>query len=104
MKGKMKKMLLALGLCLIVGLQSAGAVQAAVNYEACPFCGTMVTRGTVLEKVGEESHTCGQHPNCMIKVTTFKEYETVNCQTNDCPVNHSFYRGKQEIVQHFVNQ
>ena len=104
MKGKMKKMLLALGLCLIVGLQSAGAVQAAVNYEACPFCGTMVTRGTALEKVGEEFEECTEHTKCIVKIITYDKYDTVNCQTADCPINHRVPCGQQTIVQHFRNQ
>lgn len=69
----MKKMLLALGLCVLVGLQSAGAVQAAVNYEACPFCGTMVTRGTALEKAEERFEVCMEHANCRAKTTIYNK-------------------------------
>lgn len=93
MKGKMKKMLLAMGLCLIVGLQSAGAVQAAVNYEACPFCGTMVTRNTVAKECGRRFvRICMQHTNCKVFEVTYDYCDQIRCETGGCT-------GNQDIMQ-----
>ena len=100
----MKRVVAVAGLSLLIGLQSPSSVQAAVNYEACPFCGTMVTRGTALEKVGEEFEECTEHTKCIVKIITYDKYDTVNCQTADCPINHRVPCGQQTIVQHFRNQ
>lgn len=99
-----KKVWLAALVCLLIGLQSMGMVQAAVNYEACPFCGTMVTRGTALEKVGEEFEECTVRTKCIIKIITYDKYDTVDCQTAGCPISHRVHCGQQKIVQHFRNQ
>lgn len=85
MKGKMKKILLAVGLCLMIGLQSAGAVQAAVNYEACPSCGIRVTRehGERMIHLDFESE-CGLHGDCAIYLATFEKYTKLTCEIPGC--------------------
>lgn len=85
MKGKMKKILLAVGLCLMIGLQSAGAAQAAVNYEVCPSCYTRVTREdgermTHADFVSE----CELHVNCDIYLETYEKYTKLTCETPSC--------------------
>ncbi len=89
MKGRRGKMLLAASLCLILGLQSMGSVQAAVNYEACPFCGTRVTRETVVGKVSEEYDSpCTRHANCIIYIATYDFFAVCHCETPGCQIYH----------------
>ena len=86
MKRKIKMVLLAMTLCLVIGLQSMETAQAAVNYEACPFCGTMVTRG---ERTKVDSMIrlgrCKVHEKCDIYYVQYSKIETVTCQTSGCP-------------------
>ena len=44
MRKTVKRVLAVIVLSLFVGAQHMSTVQAAVNYEACPFCGTRVDR------------------------------------------------------------
>lgn len=85
MKGKMKKILLAVGLCLMIGLQSAGAAQAAVNYEACPSCYTRVTRedGELMTNAVIVAE-CGLHGPCAFYLETYEKYTKLTCETPDC--------------------
>ncbi len=86
MKGKIKTVLLAMFLCLGISLQSMEIVHAAVNYEACPFCGTMVSRGTftrilTMDYMGK----CDIEENCDLYWVVYGDYTFVTCQTSGCP-------------------
>ena len=86
MKRKIKMVLLAMTLCLVIGLQSMGAVQAAVNYEACPFCGTRVIRGERTEVLAMTYvQKCVEHEKCDIYCVKYSSVKTVTCQTSTCP-------------------
>lgn len=104
MKGKMKKILLAVGLCLMIGLQSAGAAQAAVNYEVYPSCYTRVTRedGERMVNLVFESE-CGQHGNCAFYLATYEKYTKLTCETPDCIhynryIVQSTYKEKKHVI------
>lgn len=86
MKRKIKMVLLAMTLCLGIGLQSMGAAQAAVNYEACPHCATKITRGE-RRKVDHMEHVgiCEEHEKCDIYNVTYKMVGTITCETPGCP-------------------
>lgn len=67
MKKGIRKMLLAAGLCLIIALQSVSAAQAALNDEACNFCGTRIDRGEKLKLISLEwRYDCREHNNCAV--------------------------------------
>lgn len=82
MTGKIKMVLLAITLCLGIGLRSMGAVQAAVYSEACPFCGTMVSRGSFTRVLSADfMQVCDIEKDCNIYWVVYGEYTTVTCQT-----------------------
>lgn len=84
-----KKMAVAAGLCLFLGLQSLCSVQAAVNYEACPFCGTRVERYTETKLVlSVYKGMCEEHSNCLLYTDIYDQYDVVRCQSPECPMNH----------------
>lgn len=84
-----KRMAVAVGLCLFMGLQSLSSVQAAVNYEACPFCGTEVERYTE-RKLAYSVYRgmCKEHSDCLLYTDIYDRYDVVQCQTPGCPINH----------------
>lgn len=84
-KRKIKMVLLAMTLCLGIGLQSMGAVQAAVNYEACPHCATRVTRGqrTKIYYL-ERLRRCEEHEKCDIYRAEYVVVSTITCETPGC--------------------
>lgn len=85
MTGKIKMVLLAITLCLGIGLRSMGAVQAAVYSEACPFCGTMVSRGSFTRVLSADfMQVCDVDKDCNIYWVVYGEYTTVTCQTPSC--------------------
>ncbi|MBD5527852.1 MAG: hypothetical protein HDR02_05495 [Lachnospiraceae bacterium] len=102
MKGKMKKILLAVGLCLMIGLQSVGAAQAAVNYEACPFCGTRVIREDKKQLMSLTFiEACETHRNCDIFSAYYEYYKRVTCQTIGCPnFERVSYEGSSRELVH----
>lgn len=106
MKGKMKKMLLAVGLCLMIGLQSVGSVQAAVNYEACPFCGTMVTREQHAKQLSKTfMQVCGMHGKCEVYKIVVETYTKTSCQTPGCAnYDRDGQRSYSEEVVHVISQ
>lgn len=85
MKGKVGMVLLSMFLCLVMGFQSMEKVQASVNYEACPFCGTRVDRG---EKTKVLSMTylykCETHKDCDIYEIIYGSFSTISCETVGC--------------------
>ncbi len=85
MKRKVGMVLLSMFLCLVMGFQSMEKVQASVNYEACPFCGTRVDRG---EKTKVLSMTylykCTTHKDCDIYEITYGSFSTISCETAGC--------------------
>lgn len=81
----MKRVVAVAGLSLLIGLQSPSSVQAAVNYEACPFCGTRVERFTTDKMISMAYQgLCREHVNCDIFSIYYKEIEVVRCQTAGC--------------------
>lgn len=97
-----KKMLLAVGLCLIVGLQSVSAARAAVNYAACNFCGTRIDEGEKLKLMSLEwREDCNEHDNCAIYYAVYKVYTTNSCQTPGCAgYGREVYRGDWSGLVH----
>lgn len=102
MKRKIKMVLLAMTLCLVIGLQSMETAQAAVNYEACPFCGTMVTRGerTKVDRM-IRLERCGEHEKCDIYYIEYSSIETVSCQTSGCP---NYNRDTDKVLSSWKNE
>lgn len=97
----MKRVVVVLVLCLIIGLQSLGTVQAAVNYEACPFCGTHVERYTETKLVVSiYMGLCDEHSNCYLYNDLYDQYDVVQCQTPGCPINHESNHKDYEVVAH----
>lgn len=85
MKRKIKRVLLAMALCLGICLQSLGTVQAAVNYEVCPLCGTMVSRGERTKVISMTYlRECGEHERCDIYRVEYGSFGTITCQTSTC--------------------
>ena len=85
----MKRVVVAAGLCLFIGLQSLGSVQAMVNYEACPFCATRVERKTE-KKVVLSIYVgmCSEHTNCSLFDDVYDVFDVIKCETPGCPMNH----------------
>lgn len=97
----MKRVVVAVGLCLFIGLQSLGSVQAAVNYEACPFCGTRVERDTVTNLVSSfYEPECREHSNCHVYTDFYEQYDVTRCQTAGCPMNHESPHELYAITMH----
>ena len=85
MKRKIKMVLLAMTLCLGIGLQSMGAAQASVNYEACTKCATKITRGQRAEVYRMEYlRICNEHENCRIYCITYRIFRTITFETPGC--------------------
>lgn len=85
MKRKIKMVLLAMTLCLGIGLQSMGAAQAAVNYEACPHCATRVTRGQRVKiDFMKCLRRCEEHEKCDIWYVEYILVPTITCETPSC--------------------
>ncbi len=102
MKKSIKKMLLAAGLCLVIGLQSVPAAQAAVNYAACNFCGTRIDTGEKIKLLSLDwVENCGEHKDCAIYYAVYEVYTTNSCQTPGCPgYGREVYRGQQTSLVH----
>lgn len=97
----MKRAVVAVGLCLFIGLQSLGSVQAAVNYEACPFCGTRVERYTEKKLVYSYYYKpCNEHSNCNLYNNIYDTYDVVRCQTTGCQINHESEHKEYTIEMH----
>ncbi|MBD5527133.1 MAG: hypothetical protein HDR02_01800 [Lachnospiraceae bacterium] len=97
----MKRVVVAAGLCLFIGLQSLGSVQAAVNYEACPFCGTKVERYTLTNLVqSDKAGLCSEHSNCTLYNNLYNKYNVVECHTAGCPIYHESEHEYYVIVVH----
>ena len=95
----LKRVVVAAGLCLFIGLQSLGSVQAAVNYEACPFCGTRVERKTERKLVASlYAGLCDEHSDCWLYNEIYNVYDVVSCQTPGCPINHESERQDYTIA------
>jgi len=98
-----KRILSAIALCLILGMQSAGSVQAAVNYEACPFCGTRVERYTSTVKVAsvfmQECIGAG-HGKCDIYHVFYDDYDFVHCQINGCLYRETAHNNGWDTYEH----
>lgn len=101
MKEKMKKVLLAVGLCLLIGLQSGVAV-AAVYSEACPFCGTRVTREDITQLISLNFlERCEEHRKCDIFTAAYECYSRTTCQTPLCPNFERYsYEGSYTEIKH----
>lgn len=86
MRGKVKMVLLAAFLCLVLGSQSVEMVQASVNYEACPyFCGTSVDRYETTKILDMKYlDVCTIHNNCDIYYIEYGRFWVVSCQTPGC--------------------
>ncbi len=85
----MRKAVVAGGLCVFIGLHSLVSVQAAVNYEACPFCGTQVDRYTERRLTASiYAGMCNVHSDCLLYNEIYDVYDVVRCQTPGCPINH----------------
>ena len=84
-KKTMKKVALVVGLCLGISLQSMDFVEAAVNYEACPFCGTRVERYTTTKLLLTQFvMACAEHSNCEIHRLVYHQFDISHCQTAEC--------------------
>lgn len=100
----MKRIVVTAGLCLFIGLQSLGSVQATVNYEACPFCGTRVERFTTEKMISMfYSDLCREHNNCDIFTIYYKEMNVVRCQTAGCQYRET-ETGKEGYKPEHVKQ
>lgn len=85
MRKMVKRVLTVVVLCLFVGVQHMNIVQAAVNYEACPFCGTRVDRYTTEKKVFMlYKEECTEHDRCDIYDVLYSAFSVVRCQTAGC--------------------
>lgn len=85
MNKTMKKVVLVVGLFLGIGLQSMDSVEAAVNYEACPFCGTRVERYTTTKLLYTQYvMACAEHSNCDIHRLVYDDFDISHCQTANC--------------------
>ncbi len=108
MKRKVGMVLLSMFLCLVMGFQSMEKVQASVNYEACPYCGTRVDRGEKT-KVLNMTHLgkCGTHIDCDIYEITYGSFSTISCETVGCSgydkeieLLYSWKNEKAHVTQH----
>lgn len=103
MQRMMKRIVLAVTLCLVFGLQSAGLVQAAVNYEACPRCATRVERYTSTIRVAsvhiKECVGAG-HGKCDIYHMFYDDYDIVHCQTNGCLYSATAHNNGWDTYEH----
>lgn len=103
MKKMMKRIVLTVTLCLVFGLQSVGSVKAAVNYEACPFCGTRVERYTSTVKVAsvfiKECIGVG-HRNCDIYHVFYDDYDFIHCQINGCLYSETAHNNGWDTYEH----
>ncbi len=103
MKKTGKKIIPAIMLCLMLSLQNADTAQAAVNYEACPFCGTRVERYTSTVKVESvfirECIGAG-HGKCNIYHAFYDEYDFVHCQTNGCLYRETAHNNRWDTYEH----
>lgn len=85
MSKTVKRVVLVAGLCLGIGLQSIHSVEAAVNYEACPFCGTRVERYTTTKLLLTQFvMACAEHTNCEIHRLVYDDFDISHCQTANC--------------------
>ncbi len=102
MKNSIRKMLLAAGMCLIIGLQSVPAAQAAVNYVACNFCGTRIDSGEKLKLLSlERRNDCDEHDKCTVYYAVYEVYTTNSCQTPGCVgYGREVYRGEWKGLVH----
>lgn len=96
----MKRVVAAAGLCLFIGLQSLGSVQAAVNYEVCPYCYTRMDRYEEKKIVFSTfAGLCSKHSNCDLYNNVYDTYDVIRCQTPGCSINKATGRGDFEIVE-----
>ncbi len=85
MRKTVKRVLAVIVLSLFVGAQHMSTVQAAVNYEACPFCGTRVDRYITEKKVYTVfKEECTEHDRCDIYDVLYSNFSVVRCQTAGC--------------------
>lgn len=100
-----KKVWLAALVCLLIGLQSMGMVQAAVNYEACPFCGTRVNNKTETREIRRSRlMDCKTHNNCTIYMVTYDYFDVTSCETPGCAFNRTSQRNSQwDSLEHSPN-
>lgn len=98
-----KRIISVIALCLILGLQSAGTAQAAINYEACPFCGTRVERYTSTVKVAsvfmQECIGAG-HGKCNIYHVFYDDYDFVHCQIIGCLYRETAHNNGWDTYEH----
>ena len=100
----MKRVVVAVGLCLLIGLQSLGSVQATVNWEACPFCATKVERKTETKLVATlYDDLCNEHNDCLLFHDIYDVFDVVSCQTPGCQMNHETPHQQYTIVPKHVH-
>ncbi len=101
MSKAVKRVVLAVGLCLGLGLQSIHSVEAAVNYEACPFCGTRVER-YMADKLllTQFVMACAEHTNCEIHRLVYDVFDISHCQTANCYYSSDPHGDFTEIYTH----
>ncbi len=94
---KLKKIALAITMCMVIGLQviiPVGAMEA--RYAVCPHCGGNVNVYNTTETLCEVQ-TCAVHSNCHIHTTYDVTYRVKNC--SGCDASDS----KDELTRTMVS-